>query len=574
MLRGLLLLLLGIVTANLFYMQIVRHDQYRRLSLQNRQVKRRIPAPRGRILDREGIVLADNVYRAAITLPRSSLTPAGPDSCLSRLLTWFGLPEAETLESLLRQRDAGRPRLTLTSSATMAQIALVEERRDELPGVRVETRTRRRYPLGPLFGHLVGYVGEVSGDDIAARPEGDYRPGDLIGRAGLEAVHESSLRGRDGWALEEIDALGRVVSRRRQILQPVRAGDDLRLTLSAALQESLAAAMAGRRGCAVAMALPGGEILAAVSLPSYDPNLLASGITADQWRRLTTDPGHPLLNRLVQAVYPPGSPYKIVTSLCALANGVATPHSRFEPCLGSYRFGNRLFRCWKRGGHGEVDHTRALVQSCDVFYYQLVQRLDLAKLAATAHLLGLGEVTGIGLPGELAGNIPDRDWYDRRFGPRGWSRGVLLNNAIGQGEVLVTPLQMVLMTGRVATGLADLRPRLVADAPGAAPGPSIPLAVPGPALDWVRRTMRQVVDIGTGVRARLAAVHVAGKTGTAQNPHGQDHAWFVCFAPEEAPRVALAVILENAGHGGAVAAPVAARWLRAYLAQESGEGGG
>ncbi len=573
LLRWTVVLLLGSVVVQLFVLQIVRHDAYRRQAKQNREVERRVPAPRGRILDREGNVLADNVFGAAITVSRRALTPAGPDSTLSRLLTWFALPEAETLERLLRQQREGRSRLVLVSDATMPQIALVREMADMLPGVAVETRRRRRYHRGPLFAHLLGYVGEVSADDMRRHPDREYRPGDMVGRTGLEATREAWLRGRDGRALEEIDARGRVVSRRRQLLRPVQPGRDLRLTLSAALQESLAAAMAGRRGCGVAMALPTGEILAAVSLPTFDPNRLAGGISSDRWRSLTRDPEHPLLNRLVQAIYPPGSPYKIVTSLTAFRTGAAGPHTRYLPCTGSYRFGNRIFRCWKATGHGDVDHTAALVHSCDVFYYQLVQHLDLASLAATARLLGLGRRTGVPLPGELAGNIPTREWYDRRFGRGRWSRGVLLNDAIGQGEVLVTPLQMVVMTGRVATGLADLSPRLVLPDSGAVAPAATPLALPAPALDWLQRTMRQVVDIGTGMRARLASMHVAGKTGTAQNPHGEDHAWFVCYAPAEAPRVAVAVILENAGHGGAVAAPVAARWLRAY-AEWSGEGSG
>ena len=568
-LRAAILLLFGVIVVNLLVMQVVKHDEYESQSLENRQLRQRILAPRGRILDRDGRLLADNVYIADITVPNRCLGQAGPDSTLDKLLTWLRLPRYETLDRLAGEQAAGRPRLTLVANAAMPQIAVIEERGRELPGVKVVTRSRRRYLDGPLFGHVIGYVGETLPGEIGAEDDPDgYKPGDWIGRDGIEAVHEERLRGQAGYTLQEVNAVGRVVGRRDVELRPVRSGQDVVLTLSQALQDTLGAAMGENRGCAVALALPSGEVLAAVSAPSYDPNVFTARISTKDWQALQSDPGHPFLNRLTQATYPPGSPYKIVTSLTALQNGVANPATAFAPCGGSYQLGNRSFRCWKREGHGGVDHTSALIHSCDVFYYQLGLRLNLDQLAVTARLLGLGAATGSPFRGEAAGNVPDTAWYDRKFGSQGWSRGVMLNNAIGQGELLVTPLQMAVLTGRVATGLADLSPVFVRDpAPTSSPGQrALPFGAAH--LDWVRRTMRQVVDMGTGTRARVRSIEVAGKTGTAENPHGEDHAWFVCFAPAILPEVAVVVILENGGHGGAVAAPVAGRWLNAYFAQK------
>lgn len=572
-LRLTVILLFGLLAGDLFYMQIIRHDHYRGLSLKNRQVSVRVRAPRGRILDRDGRILADNIYIADITLPRSALTDAGCDSTLERLIEWFDLPREELIAGLTRQRERGRSRLTVVPNASMPRIAAVEERGRELPGAMVESRARRRYLYGSLFAHIIGYVGEATEQEIDAAGEGAsgpiYRPGDTVGREGIEAYGEEMLRGLAGTVLHEANAAGRNVGRNSFELVPVVPGLDIRLTLSLDLQDSLSTAMDGRRGCAIAMDLRRGDVLAAVSNPAYDPNLLTTGISAADWNELLADPGHPFLNRLVQASYPPGSPYKVVTSLAGLQYEAVGTHTMLEPCTGSYRFGNRSFRCWKHSGHGSLDHIGALVHSCDVFYYQLGLRLELDQIHDTAIALGLGNKVGAPFAGESAGNIPTREWYDKRFGPRGWTRGVMLNNAIGQGEILVTPLQMTVLTGRVASSGATPAPRFIIDGvepePTYAPG-TFPIDEKN--LEWVRHSMEQVVDIGTGTAARLHEIEVAGKTGTAENPHGADHAWFICFAPVHDPEVAMAIILEHAGHGGAVAAPVAARWLAAYFASD------
>ncbi len=563
--RGVILILFTLLGFNLFILQVLRHSYYKDEALQNRQVSTPIKGPRGRILDREGIILADNLYIADISLPSRALRDELPDSTLSRLMVWFGLPEEETRERLEEQQKRGRRRLVLISNASMAQCTTVEEYRQDLPGARVEARARRRYLFGPLFAHVIGYVGEVSQADLdTAGTEPLYRLGDMIGKLGVEKALEARLRGQNGEKIVEVNASGQVVGSKPLWRKKVGPGRDVTLTLSQALQAHLRDLLDERRGCGVAISLPSGEVLAAYSSPAYDPNKLTTVISPAEWERLTSDPAKPFFNRVLQATYPPGSLYKPVTSLCGLNQEVIGPHSYLEPCLGGYYFGDRIFRCWKRGGHGELDHGQALVHSCDVFYYQLGLRLEIDQLHDTAISLGLGRRCCDLFPSEVAGNIPTADWYDRRYGTGKWTRGVMLNNAIGQGEILVTPLQIVQLAGMLATGGQMSRLSFVKDPAPVTPAMS-PLPFSAGHLRWAQHNLKQVVDIGTGAAANLAGIPVAGKTGTAQNPHGEDHAWFMCYAPADAPEVALAVILENAGHGGAEAAPVAGRWLHFYF---------
>lgn len=435
-----------------------------------------------------------------------------------------------------------------------------------LPGVRVVSRPRREYVYKELLAHVTGYVGEVGQADLD--PAGDvsgYRQGDMIGKQGIEAAMESVLRGQNGIKLEEVNASGRVVGRRPVWLQDVVPGDDVKLSLARDLQQRLAEAIGERTACGVALDVRTGEVLAAYSNPSFDPNLLAVSITEDQWRRLVEDPDKPFFNRIVQATYPPASLYKPVTSLAGLAAKEIGRTSVLEPCLGGWTFGNRFFRCWKHSGHGSVDHLDAIVYSCDTFYYQLGLRLEIDQLAAAARAFGLGDRVTRVFADEARGNVPDTAWYDDRFGAGNWTRGVLLNNAIGQGELLVTPVQMAVFCGRLATGGAMPDPVFVISPPS----PALPArpALPFTAADlrWVRQAMLEVVERGTGRAADLVGVEVAGKTGTAQNPHGQDHAWFMCFAPFAQPEVALAVIVENGGNGSSAAAPIAGVWLSSYF---------
>jgi penicillin-binding protein 2 len=566
--RFLVLALFLILIGNLFYMMVLRHGFYKDQALENRQVRFRVTAPRGRITDRYGTILADNLYIADITLPRSSLVAGAPDSSLVRLIRWFDLPENETLKRLRQQKKRGRRRLTLVPNASMPRISAVQERGRQLPGVRVESRPRRRYLFGSMLAHLVGYVGEVGQADLDTTSGGkNYRLGDEIGKQGAEAALEDHLRGNDGLKLEEVNAANRIVGRRTIWLDEVQPGADVAMTISLPLQNDMDLAIGDGVGCGVAISVKTGQVLAACSKPTFDSNLMTVSISSTQWNALINDPAKPFFNRIVQATYPPASIYKTVTSLAGLATGVIDTNTVLAPCFGGMDFGDRYFRCWKRTGHGTVDHADAMVFSCDTYYYQLGLRLDIDQLAQAARAFGLGSPCSDIFPSESGGNIPDTAFYDERFGPRGWTRGVLLNNSIGQGEILVTPLQMALLTARIASSGKTPDPTFILNpAPEIQTPPALPFDEAH--LQWCRDTLWQVVGRGTGKAAQQDSFSVAGKTGTAQNPHGEDHAWFVCFAPVENPEVAVAILLENAGGGGSMAAPIAGQWLKAWFASE------
>lgn len=567
--RLVVMILFLILFGHLFVMMVQDHEEYSGQALKNREVRRRIRAPRGKIFDRDGRELVKNEFTANITVPADCLKSDANDSTFSRLVNWFDLPLEATRERLLEQQERGRSRLVIIPDAPMRQVIKVEERSRELPGVKVEIRTRRRYLAGSLMAHIIGFVGEVGKADLDTTLDvSGYRVGDMIGKQGIEATYEKILRGSYGEELVEINASGRVVMPGKKTLNPVQPGSDLKLSLSLPLQVAMEEILGDRNGCMVALSTRTGEVLAAYSNPSFNPNRLTGSISPEEWNDLISDPNKPFFNRIVQATYPPASLYKPITSLVALKHGIVGRETFLEPCLGGWNFGNRYFRCWKYGGHGPVDHVEAMVQSCDTYYYQLGQELDIDQLAAGARAFGLGRTCSGIFAAEVAGNIPDSQWYDRRFGPGGWTRGVLLNNAIGQGEVLVTPLQMALLAARIATSGRVPDPIFVISPPQTVVHPD-PLPFAEGDLAWCRRVMSEVVARGTGKAAALEDIPVAGKTGTGQNPHGEDHAWFMCFAPADEPLVALAVIVENAGHGSTQAAPLARRWLEAYFHPES-----
>ena len=566
-LRGVVITLFLILIVNLFIMMVPQHSDYKDRAVRNRQVRFAVPAPRGLIKDRNGASLADNLYIADITLNRSSLTEAGPDSTLERLLAWFEMDREETLERLRSQQERGRSRrLLLVPNAKSYEIAAVQERGRQLPGVRVESRLRRRYIHGKLFAHMIGHVGPVSEADLdTSLHDVPYELGDVIGKQGVEAAFEPHLRGRRGVKLEEVNASGRIVGREAFWLQEVEPGRDVRLAISLSLQAAMRDVLGSRVACGVALSTQTGEVLAAYSNPTFDPDLLTVSISSAEWNKLVDDPAKPFFNRVVQATYPPASLYKPVTSLAALKAGIVDTSTVLEPCLGGWTFGDRYFRCWKHSGHGSVDHAEAIIQSCDTYFYQLALSLDIDQLAEAARAFGLGRRCSSIFPEESAGNVPDRAWYDERFGKGRWTRGVMLNNAIGQGELLVTPLQIALLAARIASGGNVPDPIFVIDPPSDPVRPE-PLPFRPSHLEWIRHTLREVVDRGTGRPGALEGIPVAGKTGTAQNPHGEDHAWFMCYAPADRPEVALAIIVENAGSGSSEAAPLAAQWLAAYFA--------
>jgi len=563
----------GVLAITLFTMQVVLHQDYAQLARENRQYSRRVLAPRGLISDRSGVTLAHNVYQARITYPRNRVREDDP--VLARLV---GLLELDR-DALLEWVDRAPPgdRITLVRRATPRQIAVVEEHRVELPQVQLRVEPRRHYrkhPLAnhPLAPHLVGYVGEVRRDETGRNSP--YSAGDMIGRTGIEAFAEPLLRGEHGRKVVEVNASGHVVGELPGVHVPVVPGGHVYLTIHHALQSRLEELLQDRVGAGAVVEIATGDVLAAASAPSIDLNEFTGGISHERAAQLRSDPRKPEFNRVFRGVYPPGSPFKLITAAAALERGLVDPEETFDPCYGRYRFGNRYFGCWKETGHGELDLEGAIVQSCDTYFYQLVQRLTVDQLAETARRFGLGNDTGLESFHEQTGLVPDAGFFDARHGPRGWTDGVKLNLAIGQGELLVTPLQMartfaaiggdgylyrphVLLVTENAYGVRDARHVYRSTQPVCSPR----------VRRFLQESMRSVVhdDLGTGGLAQVDGFEVAGKTGTSENPFGDHHAWFVAYAPARNPEVAVAVIVENSGHGGEVAAPIVGEVLHEYF---------
>jgi penicillin-binding protein 2 len=572
----------GVVVLGLLRLQVVQHDELTRLAEQNRVRLDVLRAPRGAILDRNGRLLADN--RPSFDIVFRPM-PAESSAAARALLddAWFERVAAlivdDTLAVRRRVAEANRTGQTavLRRNAPFAVMAGIEELRADLPGVDVQVVPLRNYPEVGAAAQMLGYAGQINDQELATREAAGYRMGDLIGKTGIERQYEEILRGQDGAEFVVVNANGKRVSGLEgSPPKPPVAGHDVTLTVDLDVQRAMEEAMSGvKHGAAIAMDPRDGAILGMVSRPLFDPNEFSSGISFARWRELTADGGNPLLNRAIQSAYPPGSTFKVVTMLAAMVNNVVTPHQH-QPtaCNGGFTFGSRRFGCWDKRGHGSVDMITALQFSCDVYFYQLGLRIGLDRLQEVARALGLGERTGIDLPAETRGLVPDDAYYNRHFKSGHWPRGVLLNLGIGQGELLVTPLQMATMTSVIANGGHAVRPHVVRAVQGVRDfkieKPVEAGLITAPA-NWqaVHEAMLKVVDAGTGTGARLPGIGVAGKTGTAQNPHGKDHALFICYAPADTPTIAIAVVAENSGHGGTICAPIAAHILRRVLLGDS-----
>ncbi|MBI4720624.1 MAG: penicillin-binding protein 2 [Chitinivibrionia bacterium] len=540
---------LFILVVRLFALQIVQYDYYRQYAENNQLQRERIIAPRGLIEDSRGEILVDNVPRFEITIP------------------W---------EREWKKRNAGLPFPVITN-ANKVVISAVRENEDLFPKLRVVTKGRRRYRFDNLGAHILGFVGQVTDEELETASKRGYQPGDMIGKMGLEGAYDEQLRGVDGQRVVEVNAAGSVMGEVSKLLTPPVPGKTIRLTIRADLQLLLERLLLEwHAGSAVAMNVHTGAILAAASLPQFDPNRFSTGIPQDEWDEMFSSERKPLFNRITQASYPPGSTMKIVTSAAALENRVVARDRVLTCCTGGHRFGNRVFRCWKPEGHGCMNMYNAIVQSCDSYFYKIGESIDIDELASMARSFGLGRKTGIDVAGETAGLIPDRAYYNRRYGKRGWTQGYVLNNVIGQGEVLTSVLQMCRVAAAVANGGRLVRPHLVESISGEPVAVQAPEPVRGLTLQtlaFLRSALAGVVEEGQGTAhgSRTEKIRFAGKTGTAQNPHGNDHAWFVCYAPVELPEIAMAIIVENAGHGSSVAAPIARDFFLAYFIPDSVE---
>lgn len=552
--------------AAFFRTQIVQNSRYALQSEENRLREVPLPAPRGVIYDRHNQVIAENVPGYSV-----SILPPSADSLrasLKLLSTIIPLSEDQIDLAVRRYKRAPNRPAVILSDAPFDVISVLEERRIEFPGLIIQSAPKRYYPDGPAVASFVGYVGEITEAELASPRFQGYKAGQQVGKGGLEKQYEDSLRGREGVRFVEVDARGRVVREAgaRQDLLP-RAADPLYTNVDMDLQRFVARLFGDSlQGGAIALDPKTGGVLALYSAPSYDPNRFIGGIPEELWKALNDDPRHPLYNKVIQGRYPPGSTWKLATAVTALEDGVATLDDRMPvPCTGGFQFGNRYFRCWDRKGHGNLTMASAIEQSCDVYFYQLGLKVGLTKLVAGGLKLGMREKSGIDLPDETRPVFPYADvenYYDSRYGKRGWSQAVVLNLAIGQGE-----------NGQTVANMARFYTALASD--GSAATPEIVRRVPererlftlsAGQMRGLRAALAGVVSSGTAASAAIQGVVLAGKTGTAQNAHDpvHDHAWFVGFAPADDPKIVVAVMLEFGGHGTR-AARIASSIVQAYL---------
>ncbi|MBI4463048.1 MAG: penicillin-binding protein 2 [Acidobacteria bacterium] len=561
-------------------LQVLRSDYYAQLAERNRIRTLPIMAPRGLILDRNGRVLVDNYPAFSVILLREDVPQArGSLEAIARGLNLDAAWLAQRLEDF---GDAPPyfP-IVLKDEASLADIAFIEAHRSDFPELELLMMYRRRYPPDGFGSHLFGHVGEASADEVAS---GRYELGDVIGKKGIERYYNNILQGVNGQRRAMVDSRGHEVRGPdyKPEYKPPAPGRPIRLTIDYDLQRAAEDALAGRKGALVALNPQNGDVLALVSHPAFDPNLFAGRIPPEEWKRLLEDPEKPLLNRVTQAQLAPGSVFKVIIAAAGLEEGLFKKPFTVH-CTGSAVHYDRVFRCWVPEGHGTVGLHRAIVRSCDVFFYEVGKQLGIERIAYYAEKLGLGRPTGIDLPAEEGGLIPSPAWK-QRVRKQEWWPGETISVAIGQGPIMVTPLQLAHTLGGMASGGVFVRPRLVLEPANRTDAePERHVSMKERTVAALTRGMWGVVnEDGTGVAARLPDFEVAGKTGTAQlvalntlrqvegQRHLRDNAWFVGMAPARNPEIVVAVLLEHGEHG-ASAAPLARAVLRTYHEKKQGE---
>jgi penicillin-binding protein 2 len=576
-LKALLLLFILLLGGRLWHLQVYEGSYYRNLSDNNRTRSVLIEPARGLIYDRHGELLANNIPSFSLYVTLEDVKDR--DQLIKGLVTLIGLDE-DLIRKKLAVRGSKLLPKKIKDGLTLREAALIESHRLDLPGVMIRAELQRNYPAGLLAGHITGYVGEVSPEQLEREDAADLHQGSIVGQYGLEKTYDRHLRGKPGQKVIEVDAMGH--EKRTVMVQKPQAGDDLYMTIDARLQKLAEELLGQEAGAIVALDPTTGEVLAMASRPGFDPNVLSRELTAKQWDEIVQDERHPLTNRATQGQYPPGSTFKIVMATAALETDTIQPSTKIR-CTGGYQFGKRVFRDWKAGGHGPMDLREAIVHSCDVYFYTVGQRLGIDTIASYAAQLGLGKETGIELPSERSGIVPSTAWKERvRREP--WFPGETISVAIGQGYVTVTPLQMARLVGVISHDGSLLRPTLVRSIMHRptgrleefGPGMEGRLAVDQRTLALIQDGLAGVVAEGTATRAKSSLITIAGKTGTAQTAalrtgpdqdipkKFRDHAWFVSYAPVEKPRIAVAVLVEHMGHGGSAAAPLAKQLIEEY----------
>jgi penicillin-binding protein 2 len=578
---GLVTLCFFMLVVRLWYLQVIKGDELRQRSENNRVRIVEVKPLRGAIMDVKGNILAANQPCFDISLvPGNAKNVQATLGLLESLYHDEGL-EFNRIEGIEKMKSFSP--VKLGKNVSRRELAVVETHSIDLPGIMVDVVPVRRYLMGEMAAHALGYVSEISPDELKADTTRTYKSGDRVGKYGIEKYLDKHLKGVSGGEHVEVNVSGRRV----RVLGKSNPtpGDNITLTIDGELQRTAWDAMEEKVGSVVAMDPRDGSVLAMVSRPSFDPNLFNQGIPASEWERLSKDPFRPMENKAISGQYPPGSTYKLIVAAAALQEGLVAPETAFN-CPGYYPFGNRTYRCWQKKGHGRVGLHRAIVSSCDVYFYNVGRMLGVDKLAEYARSFGLGEVTGIDILGEKDGNIPTRAWKLKRF-KEPWQPGETISIAIGQGYVTLTPLQLVTAYSALANGGTIYKPRFIKKIETVDRklvkefGPEVKKKLPlSPEnIEHLRKALWGVCNEpgGTAHACQRKEADVAGKTGTAQvvamkedrkGPAGyrfQDHALFVAFAPVNKPEIAVAVVVEHGGHGGSVAAPVARKVIDAYF---------
>ena len=572
-----------------WYLQITKGSYYKEQSENNRVRVVYIQPPRGLIFDRHGELLANNVPSFNLYLVLEDVSDK--KGVLNELARFIQMDPGELERKIYTHKnDVPYMPMKIKEGLSLKEVALIESHRLDLAGTILVPEPQRNYLYGPLAAHLLGYVGEISPAQLLEPENEEVLPGTSVGQSGIEKTYDTHIRGEVGQKIIEVDAVGHEMKVLR--VQDPTSGNDVYLTIDLNVQKVAEEALGKEAGTIVAINPRNGEILAMVSHPAFDPNQLSQSLSPADWEALSSNPGHPLTNRAIQGQYPPGSTFKLVVSSAALETKEVTPE---EPifCAGGMPFGRRVYKDWKRGGHGVIDLHTAIVQSCDVYFYEMGRRLGIDRVADYAFRYGLGQPTGIELASEKSGVIPTSQWKLRAKGEP-WFPGETLSAAIGQGFVTVTPIQLADLIGTVAMSGVRFQPHLIKAIRDRATGrlfefPPVRLGkveLAEKTYTALRQALSGVVSEphGTGASARSPFVTIGGKTGTAQVVEEkagvetkslpkelQDHAWFIAFAPVEDPQIAVAVLVEHGGHGGETAAPPAKRVIEEYMKNDQPE---
>lgn len=563
----------AVLFMRLIYLQIFEYKELGSISDANSLRRVWIQPPRGRMIDRNGTVIVDNQPLYSVKVVPAEFTDSLKKNMLAGLLDITFEELSERIQKGFKYNRFAP--VAVGRDIEPQEMMRLSENLWQLPGVMIEVENKRKYPLELGASHILGYLNFISKNQLEEMSQKGYTPDDKTGSKGLEKKYEDYLRGEKGIRFELVNSIGKSAGKFENGARdrPFIKGNDLYLTLDAGLQKLAEDLLkeTGKSGAVVAVDPRNGGILAMVSQPDYDLEILNGTTDGKKWLEIVRDPDKPLFNRAMQASYPPGSVYKLLLAIAALEERAITPEKTIY-CSGVFKLGRGRFLCHGGQGHGPVNLERSIIESCNTYYYNLIFDLGFEKWTEYGRMFGFGKTSGIDLPGERSSPLPSVDYYDKRYGKGKWTKGYLVSLAIGQGELNTTPLQLAAFTATIANKGTWYQPHFVqgylsdkSDIIETFDFRKNKLPISEKTFETVHKAMLGVVERGTGRLAAVKNVKVAGKTGTAQNPHGEDHAWFVAFAPFEEPSIAIVVLVENAGYGGSVSAPIAGKLINYYV---------